>query len=167
MAKIEFYLICARLTFTPIKVQQEAVSEVIMRIVVVVFAALMTLGLVAFGVVVAQKATDPVPVRAAAARVSSSQNAVAAAGGEKAPLHLAEATKAAAPFVPTAVAQNNTVAVAPAFPAPAPVPKPVAACITPRRSGSHESLRLIRQVALRSEPSISNNMISYAIRKLL
>ena len=45
-----------------------------MRIVVVVFAALLTLGLVTFGVVVAQKATDPVPLTAAAARVSSSQN---------------------------------------------------------------------------------------------
>jgi peptidoglycan-N-acetylglucosamine deacetylase len=135
MAKIEFYLICARLPFTPIRVQQEAVSEVIMRIVVVVFAALMTLGLVAFGVVVAQKATDPVPVRAAAARVSSSQNAVAAAAGEKAPLHLAEATKAAAPFVPTAVAQNNTVAVAPAFPDSAPAPKTAAACNNPDALG--------------------------------
>jgi peptidoglycan/xylan/chitin deacetylase (PgdA/CDA1 family) len=124
MAKIEFYLICARLTFTPIKVQQEAVSEVIMRIVVVVFAALITLGLVAFGVVVAQKATDPVPVRAAAAGVSSPQNTESPKN--KAPLHLREAVKAAAPFTSTAVAQNNTTAVAAAFPAPAPTP--FAAC---------------------------------------
>ena len=33
-----------------------------MRIFVVVLAALLTLGLVGFGVIVAQKATDPVPV---------------------------------------------------------------------------------------------------------
>jgi peptidoglycan/xylan/chitin deacetylase (PgdA/CDA1 family) len=71
----------------------------------------------------------------AAARVSSSQNAIAAAGSEKAPLHLAEATNAATPFVPTAVAQNNTMAVAPAFPAPAPAPKPVAACNHPEALG--------------------------------
>jgi hypothetical protein len=57
--KIELYLICVRLIFTPIKVQQESVAEVAMRIVVVVFAALLTLGLITFGVVVAQKATDP------------------------------------------------------------------------------------------------------------
>ena len=56
-----------------------------MRIVVVVFAALLTLGLVTFGVVVAQKAPDPVPLTAAAAPVSSSQNTVSAKSG-KAPL---------------------------------------------------------------------------------
>jgi Polysaccharide deacetylase len=133
-SKIEFYLICARLAFTPIKVQQEAVSEVMMRIVVVVFAALMMLGLVAFGVVVTQKATDPVPLPAVAARVSPSQNTVAVAGSEKAPLHLAEATSAAAPFVPTAIAQNNTMVVA-AFPAPASALKAIAACNNPDALG--------------------------------
>src|ERR1700745_3078539 len=45
--KIEFYLISVRLIFTPIKFQQESVAEVAMRLAVVVFAALMTLGLVA------------------------------------------------------------------------------------------------------------------------
>ena len=64
--KIEFYLICVRLIFTLIKFQQEPGVEVAMRLAVVVFAALMTLGLVAFGVVVAQKATDPVLLTAAA-----------------------------------------------------------------------------------------------------
>src|SRR5262249_36242302 len=130
MAKIEFYLICARLTFTPIKVQQEEVSEVMMRIVVVVFAALMTLGLVAFGVVAAQKATGPVPLTAAAARVSSSQNTVAAAGNETAPPQLADATRAPAHLAPTAVVQNNTMAAA--LPAG---PKPVAACNNPDALG--------------------------------
>ena len=113
-----------------------------MRIVVVVFAALMTLGLVAFGVVVGQKATGPVPLTAPAARVSSSQNTVAAAGSDKAPLHLAEATKAAAAFAPTAVAQNNTIAAAPAFPAPAPAPKPFAACNNPDALGLSQVIEI-------------------------
>ena len=103
--------------------------------IVVVFVASLTLGLVTFGVVVAQKATDPVPLTAAAARVSSSQNMVAAAKSDKAPLHLAEATNAAAPFAPITVAQNTTMAVAPAFPAPAPAPKPVGACNNPDALG--------------------------------
>ncbi|MGC1236011.1 MAG: hypothetical protein WA838_15255, partial [Xanthobacteraceae bacterium] len=103
-----------------------------MRILVAVFAALLTLGLVAFGVVVSQKDTGSVPVTASAAPVSSSQNTVAAAGGEKAPLQLAEATNVPAPFAPTAVVQNNTTAVAPAFPA---MPMLVASCINPDALG--------------------------------
>ena len=105
-----------------------------MRIVVVVFAALLTLGLVTFGVVVAQKAPDPVPLTAAAARVSSSQNTVSAKSG-KAPLRMGEAVKAAAPFAPTAIAQNNTMTVAPAFPAPALALKPFAVCNNPDALG--------------------------------
>jgi peptidoglycan/xylan/chitin deacetylase (PgdA/CDA1 family) len=105
-----------------------------MRIVVVVFVALLTLGLVTFGVVVAQKATDPVPLTAVTARVSSSQNTVSAKS-DKAPLHLGEAVKAAAPFAPTAVAQNNTMTVAPAFPAPALAQRPFAACNNPDALG--------------------------------
>src|SRR5262245_22056546 len=105
-----------------------------MRIVVVVFAALMTLGLVVFGLVVAQKASDPVPLTAAAAGVSSLQN-TASAKKDKAPLHLGEAVKAAAPFTSTATAQNNTTAVAAAFPAHAPAPTPFAACINPGALG--------------------------------
>jgi peptidoglycan/xylan/chitin deacetylase (PgdA/CDA1 family) len=106
-----------------------------MRILVAVFAALLTLGLVAFGVVVAQKDTGSVPVTASAAPVSSSQNTVAAAGGEKAPQQLAEATNVPAPFAPTAIVQNNTTAVAPAFPAPTRMPMPVASCINPDALG--------------------------------
>jgi peptidoglycan/xylan/chitin deacetylase (PgdA/CDA1 family) len=106
-----------------------------MRMAVAVFAALMTLGLVTFGVVVLQKNTGPVPMTASIARVSSSQNTVAAAEGENAPLHLTEATKAAAPLVSTVVAQNNTMAVAPANPAPTPAPKSVAACNNPDALG--------------------------------
>jgi peptidoglycan/xylan/chitin deacetylase (PgdA/CDA1 family) len=133
--KIEFYLIFAGLTFTPIKLQQEAVSEAMMRMAIAVFAALMTLGLVTFGVVVAQKATDSVPLKTAEAGVSSSQNTVPAAEAENAPLHLTEETKAAAPFVPTVVAQNNKAVVAPAIPAPTLAPKSVAACNNPDALG--------------------------------
>ena len=106
-----------------------------MRIFLVVFAALLTFGLVAFGVIVAQKVTDPVPPMAAAARVPSSQNTLAAAKSDKTPLHLAEATKGAAPFAPTAVAQNDTRAVAPGFPAPASALKAIAACNNPDALG--------------------------------
>ena len=91
-----------------------------MRIAVVVFAALITFGLVAFGVVLTQKATD-------FARVPSSQN-TASANSEKAPLHMGEAVKVAAPFTSTAVAQNNTMAAASAL-------KRVAACNNPDALG--------------------------------
>jgi peptidoglycan/xylan/chitin deacetylase (PgdA/CDA1 family) len=92
-----------------------------MRIAVVVFAAL---GLIGLGVIVGQKATDPVPLTAAAARVPSSQNTVAAAKSDKAPLQ-SQATNAAA-LAPATVAQNSTMAVA---------PKPVAACNNPDAVG--------------------------------
>jgi len=106
-----------------------------MRIVVVVFATLVTLGLLAFGVVVVQKATDPVPLTAAAAaRVSFSQNTVTAKS-DKAPLRMGEAVKAEAPFAPTAVAQNNAMTVVPAFPAPALTPRSFAACNNPDALG--------------------------------
>jgi peptidoglycan/xylan/chitin deacetylase (PgdA/CDA1 family) len=98
-----------------------------MRIVVIVFAALLTLGLVTFGVVVVQKVTDPVPPTATAARVPSSQN-TASANSEKVPLHVGEAVKVAAPFTSTAVAENNTMAAASAL-------RPVAACNNPDALG--------------------------------
>jgi peptidoglycan-N-acetylglucosamine deacetylase len=102
--------------------------EAAMRIVFVVFATLMTLGLLAFGVVVVQKATDPVPLTAAAAGVSSPL-----AKSDKASLDLGAAVKAA-PFTSTAVAQNNTMA-ASAFPAHAPATTPFAACNKPDALG--------------------------------
>ena len=102
-----------------------------MRIVVVVFAALMTLGLVAFGVVVVQKGTDPVAPTNAMARVASPQNTVAKS--DKAPHDLGEAAKAAAPFRSTAATQNNTMEVAPTFAAHAPALRP--ACNNPDALG--------------------------------
>jgi peptidoglycan/xylan/chitin deacetylase (PgdA/CDA1 family) len=98
-----------------------------MRIAVVVFAVLITFGLVAFGVVLTQKATD-------FAGVSSSQNTLSAKS-DKASLQLGEAVKATAPFASTAVAQNNTMAAGSAFPAPAQMPKPVAECNNPDALG--------------------------------
>ena len=68
-----------------------------MRIAVVVFAALTTLGLVAFGLVVAQKASDSVPLTTAVAGVSSPQN-TGSPNNDKAPLDLGEAVKAAVLF---------------------------------------------------------------------
>jgi peptidoglycan/xylan/chitin deacetylase (PgdA/CDA1 family) len=92
-----------------------------MRIAVVVFAALMTFGLAAFGLVVARKATDRVPLKAG-------ETTVAAAKYDKAPLHLGEAVKAAVPFTSTAVAQNDKMIGAAAFQAHALAPAPLAAC---------------------------------------
>ena len=87
-----------------------------MRIVVVIFTALLVLGLGAFGVVVAQRATGPAPL------MSSSQNTTAApkaAAATEAGLHVAGATafRAAAEL-----AQSNTIASASAFAAHAPTP---------------------------------------------
>jgi peptidoglycan/xylan/chitin deacetylase (PgdA/CDA1 family) len=106
-----------------------------MRIVVIVFAALLTLGLVTFGVVVTQKATDPVPLTATAARVSSSENTISASSEKEVPPHMGEAVKAEAPLTSTAVLQNNTIAVAPAIPVPTAAPKPVVACNNPDALG--------------------------------
>src|SRR5262249_30910839 len=114
--------------------------EVAMRMFVVVFVAALTLGLVGFGVIVKQKATDPVPLTAAGARVSSSQNTVAVAKTDKAPLQ-SQATNAAAPFAPATGAQNSTMAVARAFSAP--TPKPVAACNNPDACVRNRALQAI------------------------
>jgi peptidoglycan/xylan/chitin deacetylase (PgdA/CDA1 family) len=111
------------------------VAEVAMRIVVVVCAALLTLGLVGFGVI-AQKTFDPVPLTATAAGLSTSQNTVPTAKSDKAPPRLVEVTNAPAPFASTAVAQNNTRAIAPALPAPAPALTPIASsCNNPDALG--------------------------------
>ena len=92
-----------------------------MRIAVVVFAALMTLGLAAFGLVLAQKPTDRVLLKAAEATVAAAKN-------DRAPLHLGETVRAAISFTSTAVAQNDKTAGAAAFQAHAPAPAPLVAC---------------------------------------
>jgi len=120
-------------------------AEDAMRVVVIVFAALMTLGLAAFGVVAAQRAAGPDSLIALAVHVISpgqSNNA--------APTSQPVATQAARPTSPVVsvaqpappaepnppapirLAQNATAATqAPAAPAAAPVPTPAAAKAIP------------------------------------
>jgi peptidoglycan/xylan/chitin deacetylase (PgdA/CDA1 family) len=121
-----------------------------MRVVGVVIAALMTLGLAAFGVVAAQKAAGPSSLIALAAHVvSPSQNSVAAAQPapanqvastrvvqspvtEIAPTAAPAGTSNAAPAAPIVVAQNT------AAPAPVAPPAPAASTgtATPPKSAS-------------------------------
>jgi peptidoglycan/xylan/chitin deacetylase (PgdA/CDA1 family) len=127
-----------------------------MRVVGVVIAALVTLGLAAFGIVAAQKAAGPSSLIALAAHVvSPSQNSATAAppapANQVAPARIAESpvteiAQAAPPSrtnaAPTIVAQN-TAAPAPATPAPStgaanppPVPKSASAsCANPDALG--------------------------------
>ncbi len=125
-----------------------------MRVVVVVFAALLTLGLAAFGVVAAQNANGPISLAALASRVMSATHATNTTpqAAEKAPIRVAEApvnqlsdaTAVAPAAKPVAVAQN-TMAAAPALPAAAPAPsaapvpppaaKAVPACNNPNALG--------------------------------
>jgi hypothetical protein len=66
----------------------------------------------------------------AADRVSP-PNGNVAEKSDKAPLHLAKVTNAATPFASITVAQNNTIAVAPALPARTPMAMPVVRCNNP------------------------------------
>ncbi|MGB5181538.1 MAG: hypothetical protein WBO12_05025, partial [Xanthobacteraceae bacterium] len=104
-----------------------------MRVVVIVFAALMTLGLAAFGVVAAQRAAGSDSLIALAVHVISpgqssstatppSQPVAAQAARPTTPVvQVAQTATAAQPNAPapTSLAQNATAAPAPAAPAPA------------------------------------------------
>ena len=115
-----------------------------MRVVVIVFAALLTLGLAAFGVVAAQRAnapaaattmaaqvappaqsTRPTPVRAPVADLAQNQSAevakptVATDAPAVAPIVLAQNTPAPAPAPAAAAAPQSAAAPAPAKSAPA------------------------------------------------
>jgi len=105
-----------------------------MRILIVVFAAFLALGLVKFGVIAAQKITDPVPLTTATARLPPPDNNVPmAVKSDKTPLHLAGVTSAAPPLAST-VSQNNSIA--PTFHAPMPAPTPIASsCNNPDALG--------------------------------
>jgi len=122
-----------------------------MRVVVIVFAALMTLGLAAFGVVAAQRAAGPDSLIALAVHVISpgSSNTTAALATQPV---LAQATRpstpvvqvaqtapAAEPDAPARLAQNATAAPAPApavsAPAPAPAANAIPACNNPDAIG--------------------------------
>jgi peptidoglycan/xylan/chitin deacetylase (PgdA/CDA1 family) len=115
-----------------------------MRVVVIVFAGLMTLGLAAFGVVAAQRAAGPDSLIALAVHVISpgqsntaapaSQPVVAQPARPTTPVtQVAQTASAAAPSAPapTTLAQNPTTAATPAPAAPAPVPTPPAAKAIP------------------------------------
>jgi peptidoglycan/xylan/chitin deacetylase (PgdA/CDA1 family) len=112
-----------------------------MRVVVIVFAALMTLGLAAFGVVAAQRAAGPDSLIALAARVISpgqsntapatNQPVAAQAVRPVSPVaQVAETSAQPNAAAPTRLAQNATAA-ATAAPAAAPTPTPSAAKAIP------------------------------------
>ena len=94
-----------------------------MRIIVVIFTALLALGLGAFGVVVAQRSTGPASDPTAAPK---------AAAASEAALHVAGA---AAFHAAAELAQNNTTAAASAFTAHALAPRPFAVCNNPDALG--------------------------------
>ena len=118
-----------------------------MRVVVIVIAALTTLGLAAFGVVAAQRAAGSASLIALAARViSPGQGSGTAPESKTVPQQTAQrpaaapvvqvaqaATTAPAADAPARVAQNTTAAAtsAPAAPAAAPSPTPPAAKAIP------------------------------------
>jgi peptidoglycan/xylan/chitin deacetylase (PgdA/CDA1 family) len=144
----------ANCAFTLSKLDKNT-AEGAMRVVVIVFAALTTLGLAAFGVVAAQRAAGPDSLIALAVHVISpgqsnnaappSQPAQAQAARPSSPVtQVAQTTSAAQPSspAPAHLAQNATAAAAPApaaqAPAPAPTPaaaKAIPACDNPNAIG--------------------------------
>jgi peptidoglycan/xylan/chitin deacetylase (PgdA/CDA1 family) len=118
-------------------------AEGAMRVVVIVFAALMTLGLAAFGVVAAQRAAGPDSLIALAVHVISPGPSNSTTASAAQPVQ-AQAARPSTPVVQVAqtagepntsarLAQNATAAATPAptAPAPAPVPTPPAAKAIP------------------------------------
>jgi peptidoglycan/xylan/chitin deacetylase (PgdA/CDA1 family) len=119
-------------------------AEGAMRVVVIVFAALMTLGLAAFGVVAAQRAAGPDSLIALAVHVIApaqsnnaappSQPVAAPAARPSSPVvsvaQTPSGSDANAP-APARLAQNTTAAATSAAPAPAPTPTPPAAKAIP------------------------------------
>jgi peptidoglycan/xylan/chitin deacetylase (PgdA/CDA1 family) len=124
-------------------------AEDAMRVVVIVFAGLMTLGLAAFGVVAAQRAAGPESLIALAVHViSPGQSSNAAPASQPVAAQVARPTTPVAQVAqtpspaqlnapaPTALAQNT--AAAPAAPAPVPTPaaaKAIPACDSPDAIG--------------------------------
>src|SRR5580700_1599888 len=107
-----------------------------MRIVVVVFAALLTLGLAAFGVVAAQRANAPAASTAMAAQV-----APAAPNARPTPVRApvtditqSEVSEAAKPVTATDAPAAAPIRVAQNTPAPAPAPAAAAAAPAPAKS---------------------------------
>ena len=123
-----------------------------MRVVVIVFAALMTLGLAAFGVVAAQRAnapashvalvsqtapTAPAPVTHTPVSQPVSDITQAPVAAAPAPVAVAPAQSAAAAPAPIKLAQNLPVPAAAPAPTPAPAPAPAKgpACSNPDGMG--------------------------------
>src|SRR5262249_2898401 len=143
-------------------------AEGAMRVVVIVFAALFTLGLAAFGVVAAQRAAGPDSLIALAVHViSPGQSNNAAPASQPVPAQAArpttpvpqvpQTTSAAQPSAaaPTTLAQNAT---PPTTVAPAPAPTPPAAkgiplAIIPTPSVCRASLKSTPPAGLHSGPS--------------
>jgi peptidoglycan/xylan/chitin deacetylase (PgdA/CDA1 family) len=137
-----------------------------MRVVVIVFAGLMTLGLAAFGVVAAQRAAGPDSLIALAVHTISpgqsnnaapaSQPVAAQAVRPTTPVsQVAQAASAAPPnapppaAAPTMLAQNAPTAATPAPAAPAPVPTPPTAKAIPA-CNNPDALGLSRVVEIDS-----------------
>jgi peptidoglycan/xylan/chitin deacetylase (PgdA/CDA1 family) len=133
----------ANCAFTLSKLNKNT-TEGAMRVVVIVFAALMTLGLAAFGVVAAQRAAGPDSLIALAVHVISPGSSSSTAAPATQPVsaqpvsaqaarpstpvvQVAQSPPAAEPSAPARVAQNTTAAPAsaPAASAPAPAPAPL------------------------------------------
>jgi peptidoglycan/xylan/chitin deacetylase (PgdA/CDA1 family) len=124
-------------------------AEGAMRVVVIVFAALMTLGLAAFGVVAAQRAAGPESLIALAVHVISpgqSNNAAPAsqpvatqAARPTTPVvQVEQTTSAAQPNAPAPASLAQNTAAAPAAPVPVPTPpaaKAIPACDNPNAIG--------------------------------
>ena len=108
-----------------------------MRIVVVVFAALLTLGLAAFGVVAAQRANAPGSHMAMAAKVEPAAPAAPVVPRPVAEAPVAEPApaptipQAQTPAAPIRVAQNTAAPAPAAAPAPTPAPAPAPAKAAP------------------------------------
>jgi peptidoglycan/xylan/chitin deacetylase (PgdA/CDA1 family) len=100
-----------------------------MRVVVIVFAALLTLGLAAFGVVAAQRANAPAAVNAMAAQVAPPAQSArpTPARAPVADIAQTQAPEAAKPTVAAAAPAAAPIVVAQNTPAPAPAPAAAAA----------------------------------------
>ena len=137
-----------------------------MRVVVVVFAALLTLGLAAFGVVAAQRANAPAAATAMAAQVvppaqSTRATPVRAPVADLTQNQIAEVAK---PTVATDAPAVAPIVLAQNAPAPAPAPAPAAAT-APQSAAAPAPSRSTPPAARRSAPSISSSTISCAPAK--
>jgi peptidoglycan/xylan/chitin deacetylase (PgdA/CDA1 family) len=130
----------ANYAFTLSKLDENTAEDA-MRVVVIVFAALTTLGLAAFGVVAAQRAAGPDSLIALAVHVISPGQSNSTAASPSQPFQ-AQAARPSTPVVqvaasaselnaPARLAQNAAAAATPTAPAPTGAPTPPAAKAIP------------------------------------